>query len=123
MKKEDFKKGQTVFLLQVKDVSDLLLYERISPAEVVSVGGKFVTVDLDWHGLIKFEIDYFFRQATTRAPRFELYLTEEEIFEKYARRDLEDRADDAFCKGRRIVKRLTEDEINAIIEIIERYEE
>lgn len=82
MKKEDFKKGQTVYILLVGNAArnKTNLKDWIEEWEVLSVGRKYITAKSE-NGCrdAKFEIDNNFREHTKYSENYKLYLSREEI--------------------------------------------
>ena len=79
MTKDDFKVGQTVYVLQILNFrKDLTTEERIKEAKVLSVGRKYITVDF-W-GSTKFDSTKNFKEKTQYSPSYALYLSKDQIF-------------------------------------------
>ena len=126
MRKEDFYKGQTVWVYLIGNAARgrKTTEERIQEWEVLKVGRKYITAKPKAGGWEqKFDIENNFRHVYTyRTSDYELYLTEEEIYEKVER---ENRIEyiERFCRiGRRNLCKLSDGELLAVIEIFKQYE-
>ena len=123
MKKSDFKKGQSVFLFRVGDAvrGRETVEDRILSATVVSVGKKYITVDRGFSRLVQFEIDRNFRQRTDYAAEYELFLSEEDVYQSCKRNDMERTVRRAFDSYRNVLCYMSFDDLSAIYEILSKY--
>lgn len=126
MKKEDFYKGQTVWVYLIGNAARgrKTTEERIQEWEVLKVGRKYITAKPKAGGWEqKFDIENNFRHVYTYGTSdYELHLTEEEIYEKVKR---ENRIEyiERFCRtGRRNLCKLSDGELIAVIEIFKQHE-
>ena len=120
MKKEDFKPGQTVYLLPVRFLAfDYRRIEkRIIETTVESVGRKYIAVDyLD----TKFDITDNFREATSYSIMFKLYLTKEDIKTDFKRRKMEEQIVNALYYHRHVTGKMTFDELETVHNIVKKY--
>lgn len=126
MKKEDFKKGQTVWVYLVGNAARYkkTVEERIREWEVVSVGRKYITAKDKANDFVtaQFEIDNNFREKTNYSVDYILYLTKSELLEYVERRQLirfiEDRIRRNFGEACWHTQ-LTSDDLKEIVEILE----
>ena len=124
MRKEDFHKGQTVYLYDLHDRrKDITTEDRIKPAEVVTVGCSYISVKL-YSTVYRFDIANCFRQASDYAPMYSLHLSKEAIFETIKDSKERDKIARSFNWNAypRIVERLSEDDKQTILAIIQKYE-
>lgn len=120
MKKEDFKPGQTVYLLPIKFMAyDFLRIEkRIIETTVESVGRKYITVK---YGKIKFDIANDFREVTNYSIDFKLYLSKGDIKEDFKRKQMEERIETAFHFPNHVARKMTFDELETVFNIVKKY--
>ncbi len=121
MKKEDFKPGQTVYLLPVRFMAFeyLRIEKRIVETTVESVGRKYITVDyLDG---IKFDITNDFREVTSFSIDYRLFLSKEDIQADFKRRKMEERITTAFHFPNHVTKKMTFDELETVFSIVKKY--
>lgn len=125
MKKSDFRKGQTVFLLLIGNsaIGRKTVQERIVAATVASVGRKYITVDRGFSYLVQFEIDRDFRQRTDYAADYALFLHEKEIYKHCERENMERNIRDAFGWMRNVLREMSFDDVQAVHSIISKYME
>lgn len=125
MKKSDFRKGQTVFLLRIGDSARgrKTVQERIVAATVASVGRKYITVDRGFSYLVQFEIDRDFRQRTNYSPNYALFLDEKEIYRCCERESMERNIRDALRWDRNVLRVMSFDDVQAVHSIISKYME
>lgn len=78
MTKEDFKPGQTVYLLPIKYMAYeyRVIEKRIKETKVLSVGRKYITVE---YGKTKFDIGNEFREVTNYSIEYKLFLSKKDI--------------------------------------------
>ena len=90
MNKNDFKKGQKVYLFivegsnQYRYVKDKPFEARIVPATVTSVGRKYITTAMDKNAwdVHRFEIDNnFFEDVSCGGMDYQLFLSEQDIYD------------------------------------------
>lgn len=120
MKKEDFKPGQTVYLIPVRMMKwDYLRIEKqIRETKVVSVGRKYITVE---YANIKFDIANDFREVTQYAIEYKLYLSKEDIQKDLKRRQMEERISTAFHFPNHVARKMTFDELETVFNIVKKY--
>ena len=120
MKKEDFKTGQTVYLLPVGLMAhDYLRIEKgIKETTVLSVGRKYIAVQ---YGNIRFDIENDFREATNYPISFKLYLSKEDIKNDFKRRKMEERVQTAFHFPNHAVRKMTFEELQTVFDIVSKY--
>lgn len=129
MKKEDFYKGQTVWVYLVGDAARgrSKVEERIQEWEVVNVGRKYITAqpkgsDSRWKE--KFDIANNFRHVYDIGTEdYKLYLSKEDILHDIKRdQDLE--FIEKCCRwGNSVHRKLSDEELEIIVEIFKRYTE
>lgn len=127
MKKEDFYKGQTVWVYLIGNAARgrKTIEELIQEWEVVAVGRKYITARpksvYGWEQ--KFDIENDFRHVYDRgAEDYVLYLTKEEIYEQIERNKCREYIEN-FCRWeRRNLQKLSDDDLHAVVEIFQRYE-
>lgn len=117
MKLSDFHKGQTVYLHGGFDRHDFKIHETT----VTSVGRKYVTVR--YLGGIKFDATKDFREVTQYTPHFTLHLTREEIEEQLERSKKREKVEQAFRWENRLCEKMSDDDLDKIIEIINKYQD
>lgn len=126
MEKEDFYKGQTVWVYLIGNAARgrKTTEERIQEWEVIKVGRKYITAKPKagcWEQ--KFDIGNNFQHVYTYGTSdYELHLTEEEIYEEVERQNRIEYIE-RFCRtGRRNLCKLSDGELLAVIEIFKQYE-
>lgn len=121
MKKEDFKPGQTVYILPVR----LLIYDylriekQIIETKVESVGRKYITVN--HFGKVRFDISNDFQEDTNYASAFKLFLSKEDIKLHFKRRKMEERVSTAFHFPNYMARKMTFDELETVFNIVKKY--
>lgn len=120
MKKEDFKPGQTVYLLPVRLLKwDYLRIEKqIREAKVVAVGRKYITVG---NAGIKFDITRDFCEVTNYSIEYKLYLSKEDIKNDIERRKMEERIATAFHFPNHITRKMTFEDLKTVFDIVKKY--
>lgn len=126
MKKEDFYKGQTVWVYLVGNAARgrKTTDERIQEWEVLKVGRKYITAKPKVGGSEhRFDIENNFRHVYTYGTSdYELYLTKEEIYEKIERLNRIEYIEQ-FCRWeRRNLSKMSYDDLLAVVEIFKKYE-
>lgn len=120
MKKEDFRVGQTVYLLRINDIRrGSTIEERIREAKVVSVGRKYITVD--FCGPMKFDVTNGFREVTIYSPTYNLYLSKEQIFQELHRQSMEQTVISAFGWPSGIVRKMSQEDLQTVLDIVNKY--
>lgn len=121
MKKEDFKPGQTVYLLPVRFLAyDYLRIEKqIIETTVLSVGRKYITCDFG--RTIKFDITNDFREVTNYSTSYKLFLSKEDIKKEFKRKQMEERISTAFHFPNLAVRKMTFEELQTIFDIVNKY--
>ena len=120
MKKEDFKPGQTVYLLPVRMMKweYLRIEKQIRETKVVSVGRKYITVE---YSNIKFDITNDFREVTNFCIEYKLFLSKEDIQQDFKRRKMEERIVNALYYHRHVTGKMTFDELETVHNIVKKY--
>lgn len=120
MKKEDFKPGQTVYLLPIKytKYEYHIIEKRIIETSVLSVGRKYITVG---YLSTKFDITNEFRESTNYSIEYILFLSKEDIRKHFKRRKMEERVNLAFCFPNHIARKMTFDELQTVLDIVNKY--
>lgn len=126
MKKEDFYKGQTVWVYLTGNAARgrKTTEERIQEWEVLKVGRKYITAKPKVGGWEqRFDIENNFRHVYTYGTSdYELYLTKEEIYEKIERLNRIEYIEQ-FCRWeRRNLSKMSYDDLLAVVEIFKKYE-
>jgi hypothetical protein len=121
MKKDDFKTGQTVYLLPVRFTAfDYLRIEKqIIECPVLSVGRKYITCDFG--RTIKFDITNDFREVTNYSISYRLFLSKEDIQADFKRRKMEERISTAFHFPNHVARKMTFDELETVFNIVKKY--
>lgn len=116
MKREDFQKGQTVFIRERSLYRNSI--EKIIETKVKSVGRKYVTVEyMD----TRFRVEDKFREDTIYTPRLYLYLSREDIEREKARSELEHSVTSAFFRNFELVSRMSTEDLQMILSIVNKY--
>ena len=120
MKKEDFKPGQTVYLIPVRMMKweYLRIEKQIRETKVVTAGRKYITVE---YGNIKFDITNDFREVTNYSIEYKLYLSKEDIKNDIKRRQMEERINTAFHFPNHVARKMTFDELETVFNIVKKY--
>lgn len=120
MNKADFKPGQTVYLLSVKYMAYeyRVIENRIRETKVVSVGRKYITVE---YGNTKFDIANEFREVTNYSIEYKLFLSKRDIENAFKRNKMEERVQTAFHFPNLAVRKMTFDELQTILNIVNKY--
>lgn len=128
MKREDFKKGQTVWLLLTgwRVRKGDTIEDRIKEYKVVSVGTKYITVipkGVDDKGAeVKFEVEKKFRQLTTGDPNYILFLSKDDIFKKDKRSDMERIIRKTIILDYGVtLSKMSDEDLEQIVKICEKY--
>lgn len=122
MKKEDFKRGQTVYLLPVRFMAfDYRRIEKqIIETTVLSVGRKYIKVNHLRDG-IRFDINNDFREVTNYSIYYKLFLSKEDIKEELNRRQMEERISTAFHFPSHITRKMTFEDLETVFNIVKKY--
>ncbi len=90
MKKEDFHKGQTVYLLLLCNAAQGKHGEElIMQATVTALGNKYITVSPGYYSeSVRFEIGNNFREHSDYSPEHRLFLSREKIINLFEKEDL-----------------------------------
>lgn len=127
MKKEDFHKGQTVWVYLIGNaaIGRKTIDELIQECEVVTVGRKYITARpkgaYSWEQ--RFDIENNFRHVSDRGTEdYVLYLTKEEIYERIERNKYRKYIQDFCGWDRRNLQKLSDDDLHAVVEIFRKYE-
>ena len=120
MKKEDFKPGQTVYLIPVRMMKweYLRIEKQIRETKVVSVGRKYITVE---HNNIKFDITNDFREVTNFCIEYKLFLSKEDIQLDLKRRKMEEQIVNALYYHRHVTGKMTFEELETVHNIVKKY--
>lgn len=121
MKKEDFKTGQTVYLIPIRFLAfDYLRIEkRIIEATVLSVGRKYITCDFGRK--IQFDITNDFQEVTRYSVDYKLFLSKEDIKGYLKRRKMEERIATAFHFPNHVTRKMTFEELETVFNIVKKY--
>ena len=121
MKKEDFKPGQTVYLLPVRFMAyDYLRIEKqIIETTVLSVGRKYIKVNRC--GWIRFDMTNDFREVTNYSIEYKLFLSKEDIRNDFKRRKMEERISTAFHFPNHVARKMTFEELETVHGIVTKY--
>lgn len=125
MNREDFKVDQTVYILLIGNAAVRKTdEERVIEGKVVSVGRKYLTVKADYRE-IKFDITDDFEEKSSYGGRdYELHLSEEEIFYKLRKNEMVEYIKDVAVEwGNKTLKKLSDEELSTIYNILKKYEE
>ena len=126
MRKEDFHKGQTVWVYLIGNAARgrKTTEERIQEWEIIKVGRKYITAKPNNGGWEqRFDIENNFRHVYTYGTsNYELYLTKEEIYEEIERSNRIEYIEQ-FCRWeRRNLNKMSDDDLLAVVEIFKKYE-
>ena len=120
MKREDFHKGQTVWVYLVGNAARYKKTdeERIEKWVVSSIGKKYLTAERGDYGWeIKFDMENNFRQVTNLCRDYILYLTEEDLrldlWRSRTRRKIKD--------DNTILWKLSDEELKTVYDIFSKY--
>lgn len=121
MKKEDFKVGQTVYLLAIEyeRFEFHRIERRIKEVKVLTVGRKYITVNLG--GGMRFDITNEFREVTNHSPTYRLYLSKEDIQREFKRKETIKEIQEKVKYGGGLLNRMTEEDLQTILTIIRKY--
>lgn len=120
MTKEDFKVGQTVYLLQILNYrNNATAEERIREVKVVSVGRKYITVDF-W-GKVKFDSTDNFKEVTVYSPSYALYLSKEQILQDIHKEQMIKDVYSSFNFG--LVRRMSHEDLQTVFDIMKKYKD
>lgn len=121
MKKEDFKVGQTVYLLdhRWKEFEYHIIERRIKEVKVLTVGRRYITTD--FCGGMRFDITNEFRQDTQYTPTYSLYLSKEDIQREFKKKKAIKEIQEKITYGGGLLKRMTEEDLKTILTIIRKY--
>ena len=121
MKKEDFKPGQTVYLLPVRFMAfDYLRIEKqIIETTVLSVGRKYIKVNRC--GGMRFDINNDFQEVTNYSIEYKLFLSKEDIKGYFKRKQMEERISTAFHFPNHVARKMTFDELETVFNIVKKY--
>lgn len=126
MRKEDFHKGQTVWVYLIGNAARgrKTTEERIQEWEIIKVGRKYITAkpkNGGWEQ--RFDIENNFRHVYTYGTSdYELYLTKEEIYEKIERSNRIEYIEQFYIWERRNLSKMSDDDLLAVVEIFKKYE-
>ena len=128
MKKEDFYKGQTVWVYLMGNAARgrKTVEERIQEWEVISVGRKYITArqkdGCRWEA--KFDIENDFSHVYKfGSTDYELYLSKDEIYEQ-VKRSQRIRYIEQFCSWeRRNLHRMSDEDLRVVVEVFKKYEQ
>lgn len=121
MRKADFKKGQTVYLLPIRfDGYEYHRIERqIKEAKVLTVGYQYLTVEL-YGRPIRFHMAGNFNEVNNCSPNYRLYLSKEDIRNEFKRKEDKKLICNSF-KWMGILDRMEDDDLQTILDIIHKY--
>jgi hypothetical protein len=122
MQKADLKKGQTVYLFPLRFGFDFPYHRiegQIREVKVLTVGRQFLTVEL--HGKPKrFDMTRDFVEVNDHSPNYRLYLSREDIKKEFKRKEDKKFIFDSF-KWRGIFDRMSDEDVQTIVDIIRKY--
>lgn len=125
MRKEDFKKGQTVWIYLIGNGArgKKTKKERIKEYEVISIGRKYITVRPKIGGWdVKFEIENDFREVVTSGGTDHLlFLSKEDIDVMLERQEKTRFVQQAFRWENRIYSKLSDEDLDMIVDIARKY--
>lgn len=125
MRKEDFKKGQTVWIYLIGNAArgKKTKKERIKEYEVISIGRKYITVRPKIGGWdVKFEIENDFREVVTSGGTDHLlFLSKEDIDVMLERQEKTRFVQQAFRWENRIYSKLSDKDLDMIVDIARKY--
>lgn len=126
MKKEDFYKGQTVWVYLTENAARgrKTTEERIQEWEVLKVGRKYITAKPKVGGWEqRFDIENNFRHVYTYGiSDYELHLTKEEIYEEIERSNRIEYIEQFCRRERRNLNKMYDDDLLVVVEIFKKYE-
>ena len=128
MEKNDFHKGQTVWIYLVGNAARYTktLEERIQEWKVVSVGRKYITCrdkNCSWREA-KFGIDDDFRHVYKYGTAdYILYLSKEDILNEIYKNTLISNIVNTVMYNRSRIRKMSVDDLEVINDILKRYEE
>ena len=128
MEKNDFHKGQTVWIYLVGNAARYTktLEERIQEWKVVSVGRKYITCrdkNCSWREA-KFDIDDDFRHVYKYGTAdYILYLSKEDILNEIYKNTLISNIVYTVMYNRSRIRKMSVDDLEVINDILKRYEE
>ena len=122
MKKEDFKVGQTVFLLEQRftEFEFHRVERRIREVKVRTVGTRYITVDYCGGG-IRFDITNDFKEVTNYSPTYRLYLSREDIQREFKRKEIIKQIHEKIRHSGGLLNRMTDDDLQTILATIRKY--
>lgn len=85
MTRNDFVVGQTVYLKTITNLFNSWKKERIVKGVVSKVGRKYITVKVGSSYEYRFNIENDFRQETEYAVEYELFRTEQDVYDYWQR--------------------------------------
>lgn len=121
MRRADFKKGQTVYLLPIRfgSYEYRIIEGQIQEATVLTVGRQYLTVEL--YGRPKrFDMTRDFIEDTNYTPNYRLYLSKEDIRKEYKRNEEKKLIVTTF-KWSGMLDRMSDDDLQTIVDIIRKY--
>lgn len=121
MKKEDFKVGQTVYLLAIEyeRFEFHRIERRIKEVTVRTIGKKYITVSFG--SGMRFDMTNDFREDTAYSPTYRLYLSVEDIQKAFKRKETIQEIREKVRFGGGIFERMTDDDLQDILKIIRKY--
>lgn len=128
MKKEDFRKGQTVWVYLTGDAARGMktTEERIQEWEVVSVGRKYITArpkGTDGWRDTKFEIENGFRKVYTYGTAdYLLFLSKEDILNKIWRSETQNHIENFASWERGLVRKMSDEDLRVVADILRKYD-
>ena len=128
MEKNDFHKGQTVWIYLVGNAARYTktLEERIQEWKVVSVGRKYITCrdkNCSWREA-KFDIDDDFRHVYKYGTAdYILYLSKEDILNEIYKNTLISNIVNKVMYNRSRIRKMSVDDLEVINDILKRYED
>ena len=127
MKKEDFHKGQTVWVYLIGNAARgrKTTEERIREWEVTKVGRKYITAkDKSLYWEAKFDIENNFRHVyDIGTSDYALFLNKEEIYKMINKAEMISYIEDC-CRpfGKRSLYKMSDDDLITISDVFKKYE-
>ena len=122
MRKADFKKGQTVYLLPFRfaDYDYHRIEGQIREAKVLTVGRQFLTVELYGRPKRFDMIRDFIECNDCPTPNYRLYLSKEDIKKEFKRKEQKKLICNNF-KWTGLLDRMSDEDVQTIVDIIHKY--
>lgn len=121
MKKEDFKPGQTVYLLPVRfqGFEFDAIQKQIMETTVTAVGRKYITVSRPYG--LKFDMTKDFREVTPYSVQYKLFLSKEDIEKDCERREMERWVATGLHSPNHITRKMSYEDLKTVCDIVRKY--